>query len=58
MDHKEQIHLIGCRNNYAFDHCDECGFRFGYKECECFRHKTNRMLVWYYFAFRDKNFLD
>ena len=57
MTHKEQIHIVGCRNNYAFTRCKECGFTFGIPQCECFRLKTNRKLVWHYWAFRNKNFL-
>lgn len=57
MNYKEKIHLVGCRNDLASTKCKECGFTFNHQECECFRNKTNRKLIWHYWAFRQKNFL-
>ena len=46
MSHKNKIHLIGCQNDYGFDKCNECGYTFNSHECKCYRHKTNRKLIW------------
>lgn len=58
MTHKKQIHLVGCRNERGYTKCSDCGFTFDMDVCECFRLRCNRKLVWHYWAFKGKNFME